>query len=70
MRLRKREHFVTYANVTSIVPKVQRGGTVKLSIRANTGQITLDLDQRFGKPKDLASQIVAAQHQMVAASKG
>lgn len=69
LRLRKREHFVTYTNVTSIVPNVQRDGTVKLIIRASTGQTTLDLDKRFGQPKALASQIVAAQRQRVAASK-
>lgn len=70
MGLRNKERFVPYANVTSIVPNVQRGGTVKLIIRGTTGQTTLNLDKRFGQPKALASQIVAAQRQRAAVSKG
>lgn len=70
MGLRNKEYFVTYANVTSIVPNVQRSGTVKLIIRANTGQTTLHLDKRFGQSKALASQIVMAQRQLTTPSKG
>ncbi len=70
IRLRKKEYFVAYANVTSIVPNIQRGGNMKLNIRANNGQTTLKLDNRFGKAKVLASQIVAAHRQVVAANKG
>jgi len=67
--LRNKDYFVAYANVTSIVPNVQRGGNIKLSIRANDRQTTLVLDNRFGKAKMLAPQIVAAHRQAVVASK-
>ena len=70
IKLRNKDYFVTYANVTSIVPNVQRGGNIKLSIRANDGQTTLELDNRFGKAKTLALQIVAAQRQAVAPNQG
>ena len=69
IKLRNKEYFVAYANVTSIVPSVQRGGNIKLNIRANNGQTTLELDKRFGKAQVLASQIVAAHRQVVAPNK-
>lgn len=69
IRLRNKDYFVAYANVTSIVPNIQRGGNIKLHIRANDGQTTCELDNRFGKPKVLAPQIVAAHRQVVAANK-
>jgi len=67
--LRKKEHFVAYTNIVSIVPNTQRDGTVRLLIQANTGRTTLNLDKRFGPPKELAARIVAAQRQWVAARK-
>jgi len=67
--LRNKDYFVAYANVTSIVPNVQRGGNIKLSIKADNGQTTLELDNRFGKAKALALQIVAAHRQVVVADK-
>ncbi|HEY1353297.1 MAG TPA: hypothetical protein VGF67_27120 [Ktedonobacteraceae bacterium] len=67
--LRNKEHFMTFANVTSIVPNNQRDGSVRLAMKTSTGEIKLDLDKRFGQPKVLVPQIVAAQRQWVAASK-
>lgn len=69
IRLRKKDYFVAYANVTSIVPNIQRGGNIKLHIRVNDGQTTFELDNRFGKAKVLAPQIVSAHRQVVAANK-
>lgn len=71
MKLRKKEYFVDYANIASIAPVAQRDGNVKLKIRANNGQTSqVELDNRFGKAKELAPQIIITQRQAVAPPNG
>lgn len=70
IRLRSKEYFVDYTSVTNIVPNIQRGGNVKLNVKTTTGLISFELDNRFGKAKTLAPQIVTAQRQLAAAKKG
>ena len=69
LRLRNKEYFVAYANVISMVPNIQRGGIIKLHIRTDSGQTAFELDNRFGKAKELVPQIIDAQRQASVASK-
>ncbi len=69
IRLRKKEYFVAYANIISIVPNIQRNGNMKLNIQTHRGPTTLDLDSRFGKAKDLTAQIIMAHRQVVTTNK-
>lgn len=69
IRLRNKDYFVAYANVINIVPNIRSGRNISLHFGTNKGQISVALDNRFGKAKTLVSQIIAAHRQAVAAMK-
>lgn len=71
LKKRSTEQFVAYANVSSLSPRIGSGGEATLNIKfaASTTLHQVKLDGRYGKPKELAPQIVAAQRQYAAKQK-
>lgn len=63
LKKRNAEQFVAYAGVSSMVPRINNTGEVTLNIKpaGSTTVYKVELDGRYGKPKVLAPQIVAAQ---------
>lgn len=68
LKKRKAEQLIFYAGASSILPRSDRSGDVKLSVHvAGTNTIaTVEFDNSYGNARKLAAQIVAAHHQYMA----
>ncbi len=69
VKKRRSEQLVAYTGVNSISPRVDRYGRVTMNIRAaqTNALYKVQFDNRYGKSRGLASQIVNAHRQALAA---